>query len=78
MSTEIDTPVKKVSDPLGMWYPVPVTMPRLPKAALEYFRRAGRVGGKASAAKLTPEERKVRATKASHARKTYAGKRVPA
>jgi hypothetical protein len=44
---------------------------RLPDDTLEYFRRqgarGGKLGGAKSWAKLTPAQRKARATKASHA-----------
>jgi len=44
---------------------------RLPADVLEYFRaegrRGGSIGGKRSAANMTPAQRKARATKASQA-----------
>jgi hypothetical protein len=44
---------------------------KIPKAALDYFRKVGReggaLGGKAAAAAMTPEERTARAKKAAAA-----------
>ena len=40
----------------------------LPEAALEFFRRKGRIGGKRRAANLTAEERSEQARKAVQAR----------
>ena len=40
----------------------------LPKAALEFFRRQGHIGGTRRAANLTPEQRSEQARKAVQAR----------
>jgi hypothetical protein len=41
---------------------------KLPKEALEFFRKNGRVGGRRRAEKMTPEERSEQARKAVQAR----------
>jgi hypothetical protein len=41
---------------------------KLPEAALEFFRKQGRIGGRKRAANLTPEERSEQARKAVQAR----------
>lgn len=41
---------------------------KLPKEALEFFRKRGRIGGKRRAEKMTPEERSEQARKAVQAR----------
>lgn len=44
------------------------TRKKLPEAALEFFRKQGRIGGRKRAANLTPEERSEQAQKAVNAR----------
>lgn len=41
---------------------------KLPKEALEFFRKKGRIGGKRRAENMTPEERSEQARKAVQAR----------
>lgn len=41
---------------------------KLPKEALEFFRKKGRIGGKRRAEKMSPEERSEQARKAVQAR----------
>jgi hypothetical protein len=41
---------------------------KLPEAALEFFRKKGRIGGRRRAANLSPEERSEQARKAVQAR----------
>jgi hypothetical protein len=41
---------------------------RLPEAALEFFRKKGRIGGRRRAANLSAEERSAQARKAVQAR----------
>jgi hypothetical protein len=41
---------------------------KLPEAALEFFRKQGRIGGRTRAANLTPEERSEQARNAVQAR----------
>jgi len=44
------------------------TPTKLPEAALEFFRKQGRIGGRKRAANLTAEERSEQARKAVNAR----------
>ena len=44
------------------------TRNKLPEAALEFFRKQGRIGGRQRAANLTPEQRSEQARKAVMAR----------
>jgi hypothetical protein len=44
------------------------TQSKLPKAALDFFREQGRIGGTRRAANLSPEERSEQARKAVQAR----------
>jgi len=47
---------------------------KLPKEALEFFRRKGRIGGRKRAENMTPEERSNQARAAVQARWEKAGK----
>jgi hypothetical protein len=53
---------------------------KLPKAALEFFRKKGQIGGRRRAANLSPQERSEQARKAvearwaKHPKKTSKGK----
>ena len=50
-------------------YPLRMTTrTKLPEAALEFFRKQGRIGGTRRAANLSPEERSEQARKAVQAR----------
>jgi len=50
-------------------YPLRMSTPHeLPEAALEFFRKQGRIGGRRRAANLTAEERSEQARKAVQAR----------
>ena len=54
-----------------MEYTYPLRMkekPKLPKAALEYFRKQGQIGGRTRAERLTDEERSEQARRAVKAR----------
>jgi len=54
------------------------TSDKLPKEALEFFRKKGRIGGHRRAANLTPEERSNQARAAVQARwAKYQGKKGP-
>jgi len=44
------------------------TKSKLPEAALEFFRKKGRIGGKKRAANLSPEQRSEQARRAVQAR----------
>jgi hypothetical protein len=44
------------------------TRDKLPEAAIEFFRKKGRIGGRTRAANLTAEERSEQARKAVQAR----------